>query len=95
MISMRGDVIVVEGELTIETVPTMVSALSAHLRKGEAQAVDLSGVSDVDSSAVALLLEWQRQAGAGGSSLTWSSVPSSLENLAKLYGVQELLPLAA
>jgi phospholipid transport system transporter-binding protein len=95
MISMRGDVIVVEGELTIETVPAMVSALSAHLRKGEAQAVDLSGVSDVDSSAVALLLEWQRQAGAVGSSMTWSSVPSSLENLAKLYGVQELLPLAA
>lgn len=95
MISMRGDVISVEGELTIETVPAMVSALSAHLRKGGAQQVDLSGVSEVDSSAVALLLEWQRQAGAGGSSLTWTGVPSSLENLAKLYGVQELLPLAA
>ena len=95
MISMRGDVIVVEGEMTIETVPAMVQALAPHLKKGGVQNVDLSKVSEVDSSAVALLLEWQRQAGADGSSLCWLNVPSSLENLAKLYGVQELLPLAA
>ena len=95
MISMRGDVIMVEGEMTIETVPAMVQALATHLKKGGVQNVDLSEVSEVDSSAVALLLEWQRQAGAGGSSLCWLNVPSSLENLAKLYGVQELLPLTA
>ena len=91
MIELQGDSMKVEGGMTIETVPALVGAISDHLAHG-AKHIDLTGVTEVDSSAVALLLEWQRQATACGVSLTWRGIPPALQNLADLYGVQELLP---
>lgn len=93
MISKKGAAVVIEGEMTLDTVPAMVDGLAAHLGRGE-NCIDLSGVSEVDSSAVALLLEWQRQAAGLGVTLRWTNIPAALGNLARLYGVQEILPLA-
>jgi len=56
-------------------------------------AVDLAAVSEVDTAAIALLLEWQRQAVARGGRLAFSSVPADIESLARLYGVDRLLAL--
>jgi phospholipid transport system transporter-binding protein len=56
-------------------------------------AFDLSAVTEVDSAAVALLLEWQRQAAARGGRLALSGVPEDVASLAKLYGVDGLLDL--
>ncbi len=53
---------------------------------------DLSAVGQVDSSAVALLLAWQREAQARGVSLSLAHGPAALKSLAKLYGVDELVP---
>lgn len=56
-------------------------------------AFDLAAVAEVDSAAVALLLEWQRQAVARGSRLRLTGVPADISSLAKLYGVAVLLDL--
>jgi len=56
--------------------------------------VDLSGVSEVDSSALSLLLEWQRTARAGGQVIAFTHLPANLKSLADLYGVSELLGAA-
>lgn len=53
--------------------------------------VDLAGVTEVDSSAVSLLLEWQREAERNGRSIRFLNLPGNLKSLAKLYGVTELL----
>lgn len=90
MVVREGDSIKVSGSLTIDTVTAMVQEI-APLLVGGANQVDLSGVSEVDSSAVALLLEWQRQAGARGARLNWSALPDAIHNLAALYGVQDLI----
>ncbi|MDB5797561.1 MAG: anti-anti-sigma factor [Paucimonas sp.] len=58
---------------------------------GESE-VDFSGVTEVDSTAVAMLLAWQRAARAKGVNLRCTGLPSSLASLARLYGVEELLP---
>jgi phospholipid transport system transporter-binding protein len=92
MIQRQGDVLVLNGALTIETVPAMVGAITEHLVQGAKQ-IDLSKVTEVDSSAIALLLEWQRQAASNRATLIWSGVPAALQNLANLYGIQELLPI--
>ena len=92
MIERRGEVVLLAGGVTIGTVPGLVDAISEHLSQGAKQ-VDLSKVTEVDSSAVALLLEWQRQAAGHGTTLNWTGVPAALQNLANLYGVQELLPI--
>ena len=52
---------------------------------------DLGSVGAADSSAVALLLAWQRRARQSGQSLVYVNVPASLRKLASLYGVDELL----
>ncbi len=90
MIIRQGDVVQVSGSLTIDTVPSLVDELGKVITEG-ANRVDLAGVEDVDSSAVALLLEWQRQAAARGAMLNWSGLPDAILNLASLYGVQDLI----
>ena len=93
MIRRDGERLVVEGPVTLDTVPELAAGLEAQLRPGDA-VVDFAGVTEVDSSAVALVLEWRRQAEARSVSLRVANAPEALQNLARLYGVLELLPLA-
>jgi phospholipid transport system transporter-binding protein len=87
----EGDRVLVEGPITLDTVPALAQAFEVHLAAGAAL-VDLGSVTDVDSSAVALVLEWRRQAEARKVDLRIANPPAALHNLAKLYGVLELLP---
>lgn len=90
MIRLDGDTLRVEGAATMETVPALVEAGTAHLRAG-ATRVDLGGVTEADSAAVAMLLEWTRAARSGGRALAIEGMPRSLANLARLYGVDAFL----
>ena len=56
---------------------------------------DLGAVTEVDTAAVALLLEWQRQALARGGRLRLHGVPADVASLAALYGVDRLIDLGA
>ena len=89
-----GDALVIEGALTFATVPGLAVAVRDHLQQG-ARVIDFRGVTEVDSSAVALALEWLRQASEGGSALRFANLPVAMQNLAKLYGVSELLQPAS
>jgi len=48
-------------------------------------------VTEADSAAVALVIEWVRQAERANVALRLVNLPASMQNLAKLYGVSELL----
>ncbi len=67
------------------------SALPAA--QSEPTVLDLAAVSEVDSSALSLVLAWLRTAGERGISLRIANPPASLTSLATLYGISELLPL--
>ena len=54
--------------------------------------VDAGALRDFDSSALAVLLHWQRQAGAAGQTLKIVNAPARLLELAQIYGVQKALP---
>lgn len=54
--------------------------------------IDLSATRTVDSTAVAVLLEWQRSAQQHGVALTLTHIPANLDSLAALYGAADLLP---
>ncbi len=88
----EGDRILVEGPVTLDTAPALAGEIEPYLASGAA-VVDLGGVTDIDSSAVALVLEWRRQAERHSVTLRLANAPEALQNLAKLYGVLELLPL--
>jgi phospholipid transport system transporter-binding protein len=90
MLQREGEMLRLDGPVTFDTVPGLVSAAEDHFRQG-ARVVDFAGVTEVDSSAVALALEWVRQAERASIALRLVNVPASIHNLAKLYGVSDLL----
>ena len=86
------------GPLTHREAPRILREGEAQL--GQAQAsgtgtlrIDCAGLSQVDSSALAVLLSWQRTAQAAGVALDIAGAPQALSNLATLYGVESLLAI--
>jgi phospholipid transport system transporter-binding protein len=65
------------------------SALLAQL--DGADEVDAGALQDFDTSTVALLLEARRRAAARGAAFVVRAAPPKLRELARLYGVDELL----
>ena len=94
MIRREGDSLILEGPVTLDTVPGLVGPAEEHLRQG-VRVVDFRDVTEVDSSAVALALEWLRQASESQTGLRLANLPAAMQNLAKLYGVSELLQSAS
>jgi phospholipid transport system transporter-binding protein len=85
--------IVLSGPVTLANVAQVLEEGRRHLAEGVAT-VDLAEVSELDSSALALLLAWLREAKAAGRALAFTNLPESLQTIARLYGVQDLLPAA-
>jgi len=56
---------------------------------------DLSAVRTCDSSALVVLLAWQRAALAAKRSFELSGVPADMLSLATVYGVKDVLPISA
>ena len=90
MIRREGQTLVLEGRVTFDTVPGLIAAAEEHFGQG-ADAIDFAAVTEVDSAAIALTLEWVRQAERANVALRLINLPNSMQNLAKLYGVSELL----
>jgi len=82
----------VGGPVTLANVGSVLEDGRRHLDEG-VRAVDLSEVTDMDSSLLAALLTWLREARAGGRELTFANLPEALQTIARLYGVDGLLPL--
>ena len=80
----------IEGPVTADNVLSLL-AQGAQLLTGPRMTVDLSGVTEVDSTALSLLLEWRREAIRNAREVRFRNLPASMKSLAELYGVTELL----
>ncbi|MDE2428479.1 MAG: STAS domain-containing protein [Burkholderiales bacterium] len=78
----------VAGELSQNTANEVVAAGIAAISAGESE-FDLSGLARVDSSAVAVMIAWQRCALQQGKTLQFHAIPADLTSLVKLYGLAE------
>jgi phospholipid transport system transporter-binding protein len=77
--------------LTLPHVGAALAQVEAAVARGGALHLDASGVQDLDSSAVALVLQARRLALAAGLPFRLSAPPAKLLALASLYGVEPLL----
>ena len=93
MIRRDGDRMIVSGPLTLAHVAAALGDGNGAISEG-ARSVDLGEVSELDSSALALLLAWLREAKRRDGKLVFSNLPQGLTTIARLYGVAELLPAA-
>jgi phospholipid transport system transporter-binding protein len=72
-----------------DTLRMLAQALQREPESGVV--IDASGLQNIDSAALAVLLECRRLAQAWGKSFTVRQAPPKLAALAKLYGVDALL----
>ncbi|MEO7560356.1 MAG: STAS domain-containing protein [Nitrosospira sp.] len=80
----------VEGSITFNNVVAVVERGIALFNHDDL-VIDLTRVTDVDSSAVSMLLEWQREASRRNRRMHFANMPQNLRGLAQLYGVSELI----
>ena len=93
MIQREGERLLVTGPVTLANVAQTLEEGYAAIRTGAA-AIDLAGVTELDSSLLAMLLAWLREAAQAGRTLRLDNLPGGLTTIAQLYGVVELLPTA-
>ncbi len=90
--------------LTIAEAPqalaSVLATLAAHgagvgAGAGAAFVVNAAALAEFDTSAIAVLLELQRQSHTRGLAFEVAQAPAKLHQLAALYGVENLLGLQA
>jgi len=89
-----GEVLALTGALSFETLPAVLAQSAEYEARAdlpERLTIDFAGITGVDSSAVALLLEWRRQALRRKKTLEFVNLPATLLALARLYGVEDLI----
>lgn len=90
----------VSGSSLKVTAPMLYAGAASLLAAGRAAltpdvtSIDLGAIDDADSSALAVLFAWLRDAKAHNVDLRIVNPPAGLLSLAALYGVDEFLPLA-
>jgi phospholipid transport system transporter-binding protein len=89
----EADPIVLPARLTMAEGRATLAQLEPALRAAARPVIDAGSLKELDSAAVALLLECRRQAAAAGRALTVTHAPPKLAQLAQLYGVAGLLGL--
>jgi phospholipid transport system transporter-binding protein len=77
-----------EAAALADTLPAAIASGSGPLQ------VDASALQAFDTSAIALLLQARRLAQTAGRNVVITGAPVKLAELARLYGVEELLSLS-
>lgn len=81
-----------DGVITMQTAPALQQQ-GASLLAGKTElvvCVNMQAVTQVDSAAVSLLLNWQRLAVQQSLTLSLQAVPEKLTRLLHLYNVEDL-----
>ena len=89
-----GEVLQIEGALNFVSMPRILDETALYATQQslpDCLAIDFANVTDIDSSAVALLLHWRREAARLGKSLRYVHLPKNLVSLANLYGVDDMI----
>jgi phospholipid transport system transporter-binding protein len=86
-----GDRSRVTGALHFTTVSALLERGHAAITDGRAAVIDLSTVSESDSSGLALLIEWLSIAKEARRSLRYENIPEQIQELARLSDVEALL----
>ena len=81
----------VSGEVLMDNANSILNESNAFEMTGDLE-VDFSEVTDVDTAALSLMMEWQRRALAANCKINFANVPENLNSLAELYGVAEFIP---
>lgn len=91
MIQVTGDRVEVTGPMIMSDASTLLAEGEAAIAQ-KATRFDLSGVTEMDSSCLAVIFGWMRAARDAGATISLVNPPPNLLSLAEVYGVTDLLP---
>lgn len=86
-----GDRATLTGPVTLANVNAVLAEGARTFKAPALLTVDLAGITEVDSTAVSLLLEWRRAAQREKRAIAYVNYPANLKSLIQLYGVTDLL----
>ncbi len=78
-----------EGTLTFDDAAGILDA-ARRLPLPASGTIDLSGLAHADSAALAVMLALRRRGAQEGRGITFSAIPSAVESLARVYGIEDL-----
>ncbi len=84
---------ILRGELDVDSVTTLWRESAERFRGLNRLSVDLAGVQRSDSSGVALLVAWLRQARQQHQDLKFLHTPTQMRAIIRVAELDELLPL--
>lgn len=84
----------VSGDVLMDNANLLLNQSDAFSMDDEVE-IDFADVTNVDTAAISLILEWQRRATASDCKLKFTNLPVNLTSLAALYGVEAFIPLGS
>jgi phospholipid transport system transporter-binding protein len=90
MIHVNGSSIDIEGPVIIDNFCQLREAAKPYIGQGD-WTVNWGGVKEVDSTALALILAWQRESALHHKRTRNVNLPANLKSLAELYGLSDLI----
>ena len=91
MIERAGERLLLKGAITFDDALEWRESVLKELDR-DGLVIDMAGVAEADSTALSLLLEWQREAKSRGFGITFANLPAAVSSLAEVYGISELIP---
>ena len=92
MITVSAEIAKVTSAMTLADAKSLL-AEGNGLIAGDVTAFDLGAVTEVDSSGLALVFGWLREAQRLGKKVSIINLPKNLSSLAEVYGVSDLLSI--
>ena len=89
MIERAGNELHLSGALTIANAAALCEEGKRELN-GDV-VIDFSAVTEIDSTALSVIFEWQRAARQKKLHISFRNLPDSMKSLATLYGVADLV----
>ncbi len=84
----------VSGPVLVDNANTLLLASEVLSFSQQSHQIDFLNVTEVDTAAISLMMEWQRRATSANCKATFSNLPANLSSLALLYGVSEFIPIS-
>ncbi len=85
----------ISGELVFDSVPGLLEQGRRIFASGDAGIeLDFDGVTRADSAGLALLIEWMRAARLRRREIVFRNVPEQVLSIARVSGVDAILPLS-
>lgn len=87
-----NEVLALSGRISLNNAAEVWQRGAEYLKAANAGVIDLTAVEQVDSSVIAIMLEWRRLAASSNRPLEFRNLRCNIRALAEVYGVGALLP---